>query len=345
MKLEEYFKLFIKNISLNINRIEKIESAISTWEEIFQEDNEIGERFREFYTQGSFATTTAVRPNNGDEFDVDAVLLVEVEKGDSKDFFNWIVERMKTKEKYKGKIKPKDRCVRVNYAGDFHVDIVPAKSTYGDSIFIPSKKEGEWVKTNPKGFKKWFDRMNIQHDRKLSPIVRILKHWRDKNVGDKIAPKSILLTTLVGKYMVEKNSYAETLVATLENLNNKLEELMNNQKDDATLEVCNPSLEDENLARDWDINKCRVFKDKLKSLHKKALEALEEPNKEKSIEKWQGIFEKFPSQLIEEGAKMAELIASGSVYVNSQGELNISQQGTQIKKHRFFGEREDDEKI
>ncbi|PGD07605.1 nucleotidyltransferase [Bacillus wiedmannii] len=338
MKISDYFKLFIANLSLNKGRKEKIDGALSTWEVLLSEDKEFNEKFKGFYSQGSYATKTAIRPSKDAEFDVDVILLLDVKKEDSKEFFNWVAERIKSKKTYEGKIKPQDRCIRIDYAGDFHVDIVPARTTYGDSILIPSKKEGNWVKTNPAGFKKWCDKKHIEHNEKFRSMVKILKYWRDENVGDNTAPKSILLTTLVGKYMIAKSSYAETLVATLDNMVTELDELIKDTPKDDAIKISNPSLEDENLARDWTVEKCRIFRDKLKNFHSKSLEALNDSNKESSIEKWQAIFgkKKFPNEL-PDGAKMAQAVAKGSIFVNSQGILNHNSQGVTIKEHRFFG--------
>ncbi|MFC0298454.1 SMODS domain-containing nucleotidyltransferase [Geobacillus jurassicus] len=346
MKLTNHFKQFIVNISLNKGRKERIDQALSTWKKILSEDEELSEKFKELFPQGSYATKTAIRPSNDGEFDVDVILLLDVKNQDSKEFFNWVTKRIKTKKAYEDKIKPKDRCIRIEYAGEFHVDIVPAKTTYGDSILIPSKTEGDWVKTNPVGFIKWCNKKHTEHNEKFRPIVKILKYWRDNNVGDNTAPKSILLTTLVGKCMVAKNSYAETLVATLENMITKLDELMNEASEDGIIEVVNPSLEDENLARDWSVEKCRIFRDKLQKLYSNSLEALTDPDKESSIEKWQAIFgkEKFPSEL-SEGAKMAEAVATGAVFVNREGILNQRNEGIPIKEHRFFGKGEINEEF
>ncbi|WP_191566218.1 SMODS domain-containing nucleotidyltransferase [Metabacillus idriensis] len=338
MKLSLHFKKFISNLSLNKARKERIDNALELWESILSEDVELSEKFRDFYSQGSYATKTAIRPSSDSDFDVDVILLLDVEKGDSKEFFNWVKDRIKSKKAYEDKIKPQDRCVRINYSGDFHVDIVPARTTHGDSIYIPSKKESDWVKTNPIGFKKWCDKMHKEHDEKFRPTVKILKYWRDENVGDFSAPKSILLTTLVGQYMIAKDSIAETLVATLENMVNKLDELIGESEKHEYISIANPSLEDENLARDWTVEKCQIFRNKLNRLYTKCLEAYEESDKEISIAKWQAIFgkNKFPSEL-PEGAKMAEAAAAGAVYVNKNGILNYDSQGTVIKEHRFFG--------
>lgn len=281
MKLDDHFKEFIGNISLNSSREERISNAISAWKNNFKSDEEIKPRFVEFYEQGSYATKTAVRPQNSNEFDVDVVLVVELDNQTTpKSALQWLGDRMKQKEAYKDKIKVRDRCVRVNYAGDFHLDVVLAKPYEGDSILIPSKREDSWVVTNPKGFKKWCSKVQAESNGKFIVVTKILKYWRDIKVGTETAPKSILLTTLIGNHVVGKNSVAESLVETLKSLVDNIDSAI---QDDGAVYVENPSQPDENLARDWDIDKFTVFKNKLTKLKNDAVAALDEPDKEESI--------------------------------------------------------------
>src|SRR5690606_35227394 len=138
-----------------------------------------------------------------------------------------------------------------------------------------------------------------------SKIVKILKHWRDENVGEETAPKSILLTILVGNAMVKESSIAETLIETLTQMVTDIESLISKLENDEDVPfVENPSLKDENLARKWSKLKAQRFLNKLTKLEKDCREAMDETDKEKSIEKWQEIFGKnyFPKDLGEANA-------------------------------------------
>lgn len=339
LKLNDYFEKFIANISLNVTRINRIESAINNWETKFQEDEELEEKFVDYYTQGSFSIGTGVRPKNEKEFDVDVVLILDItEQDEPRDILDLIKERIKSYKDFEDRVKVRDRCVRIDYANDFHVDVVPAFED-GTVIKIPSKKEQEWTKTNPSGFTKWCNDINKETDKYFSKVVKILKNWRDDNVGKDTAPKSILLTTLAGNTFTKKPSIAESLVETLEGIITEIELLIFGlQEDDDIPFVKNPSLEDENLARNWSKLKAQRFLNKLSKLKDDCQDALDESNKEKSIEKWQSIFGKdsFPSEL-GEASLMASNIQSGSIFVSPDGTLN-NKVGTRIKDHRFYGE-------
>ncbi|GIN23391.1 SMODS domain-containing nucleotidyltransferase [Siminovitchia fordii] len=338
MKLNDHFKKFLANISLNPTRVSRIESAIKNWKTKFKEDEELKGKFIDFYTQGSYSTDTGVRPKNNEEFDVDVVLVLDLGEDDQpKEILHWIKDRIKKHKEFEDRVIVKDRCVRIDYANDFHVDVIPA-FIYGDYIKIPSKKEGEWIKTNPVGFKEWCDNLNDDSDNYFSKIVKILKYWRTENVGKDTAPKSILLTTLVGNAHKKHPSVAETLVETLKVMKDDLDELISGLVEDGDVPfVKNPSLNDENLARNWTKLKAERFRNKLSTLKDNCQTALDEKNKEESIKLWQDIFgTDFPSEL-GEASNMAKSIQSGSVLVSSTGELNFTQ-GTAIREHRFYGE-------
>lgn len=146
MKLNDHFKQFVANISLNPTRIEKIESAVRNWEKKFKDDDEIKDIFVDYYTQGSYSTDTGVRPKSGEEFDVDVVLVMDIdEEADPKDILHHIKVRIKSHKEFEDRVKVKDRCVRIEYAKEFHVDVVPAFE-FDSCIKIPSKKK----KSGPK---------------------------------------------------------------------------------------------------------------------------------------------------------------------------------------------------
>lgn len=193
MKLNDHFKKFIANISLNPTRKSRIESALSHWEENFKADEEIKDLFLDFYAQGSYSTHTGIKPKSGGDFDVDAILKLNLDESeDPKETLKWIGERIKSHKEFEGRVKVRDRCVRIQYAEGFHVDIVPAIPVE-EIIKIPSKKENEWCKTNPAGFTSWCNDINSSSDKYFAKTVKIMKHWQGEKVGADTAP-------IVGKH-------------------------------------------------------------------------------------------------------------------------------------------------
>jgi len=95
--------------------------------------NEEGSPLRQFYItiypHGSTNLETTVKPSNGGEHDVDVIarLLVQ-ETSPQTAFLDLIYNRLKQRGCYT--LKRMNRCVRVQYADEFHIDITPAIRSY-----------------------------------------------------------------------------------------------------------------------------------------------------------------------------------------------------------------------
>ena len=83
----------------------------------------------------------------------------------------------------------KNRCIRLNYSGDFHMDILPGiqeNEWDEDKLQIPDRLLGCWVSSNPRGYAKWFlDKSNTV---KISLLEKALRaenlpsnDYEDKN--------------------------------------------------------------------------------------------------------------------------------------------------------------------
>lgn len=180
------------------------------------------------FPQGSFAIGTVVRPLNDDdsEFDVDLACRLAANTSLSPVLAKQLVGApLAADGRYAAKLEEKARCWRVNYAGEFHLDICPL--VVADTTdAIPDKELARWILTNPEGYAKWFNeradrartRMMLDHavlkaevvpfpednvDKGwLRRIVQLLKRhrdtWCDRVEGwqAEFAPISIIITTL-----------------------------------------------------------------------------------------------------------------------------------------------------
>ena len=141
------------------NRLKSAYEAISEW---LNNDPEFFRQVEfEIYPQGSVAIGTTTKPYGKTEFDLDVVIHIKLLSSnyEPEAIFNEVVRRLEEKEFYKGIMEPKSRCVRLNYAGDFHLDVVPGCMVVlydGDTIDITDQKNKIWLRSCPKGYKKWF---------------------------------------------------------------------------------------------------------------------------------------------------------------------------------------------
>ena len=230
----------------------------------------------QIFAQGSFALGTAVKPLGGDEFDIDLVALGNFPDEMPPSMVKYLVgRRLEENTTYANMLEEKNRCWRLNYAGQFHLDIIPAKPKQfcpNGTILVPDKEMKCWKETNPKGYLRWFalKKIPLVHERRgilldqasvepcpqyetvrekvpLQIANQIMKRHRDINfIGNRrIAPISIIITTLSGK------SYDGDvdILETLEGAAHKMEKYI--EYYNSLLYVKNPTNEDENFADKW----------------------------------------------------------------------------------------------
>ena len=129
----------------------------------------------EIYPQGSFLLGTVIKPiSNKDEYDIDLVcFLADLDKSETSqsELKSIVGTRLKENDTYERLLDEEGRrCWTLNYANEFHMDILPAIADldlqkigglHQDAILITDKKkidqgDVDWPKSNPKGYAKWF---------------------------------------------------------------------------------------------------------------------------------------------------------------------------------------------
>lgn len=235
------------------------------------------------YPQGSLRIGTTVRPLKYQEYDVDLVceLKIDYEKSDPVAVLNAIENRLKQDKTYESMIEKKNRCIRLNYANEFHMDILPGCPNGVDNngkLKVPDREVKEWKDSNPKGYAAWFqgkvdlyrealikaaaenveplpDHEPLERKFPLKRTVQLIKRYRDiyfKN-DEKAAPISIVLTTLSGYYYIGQVSVNEAL-------KDVLSKTVNGIPSNRRLVVLNPTNTDEDLSERWDDDMASYFK-------------------------------------------------------------------------------------
>ena len=180
--------------------------AVGAW--LDADDSELARYQPSVYPQGSFALGTAVKPLGDEEYDVDAVCLLQLKPYEvtQKQLKDLVGNRLKhPRSRYKDMIEPKEggrRCWTIRYAdaSRFHLDVLPAIPDAYDwllaldvpvewaksAILLTDRKtwndiKPEWPRSNPKGYVVWFkDRMRIR----LEEIKRLRARELRKEVEE-----------------------------------------------------------------------------------------------------------------------------------------------------------------
>ncbi|MXX97367.1 MAG: nucleotidyltransferase [Rhodothermaceae bacterium] len=303
MILKKAFDNFLRDrVNLNQTRIDRIISAHHSVREKLEEDEWISKYFIDSKLQGSYALGTAIRSSHKEgTYDVDVVLGLDLEDeyGQLPSGISVLKNVQSALEEislYSGKTEILKCCVRVAYSSDgldFHLDVVPAHVPEGmrDPLQIPR----DWDKTNPLGYIDWFNETNRNGSGHLRRVVRLVKYWKDLHKLE--SPNSMVLTTLAGRFLPkEALSVDDALVQVLGGMIAWADECSNADE----LDVPNPSLPEENLARDWHFDQFTSFRDRLRSAYEDAKTARDSIDEQETIDLWNGphLFDgKFPTEV------------------------------------------------
>lgn len=248
------------------------------------------------YLHGSGALGTSIKPIGRDEFDVDLISLIlglgrEITPARLKAV---IGQRMREHVYYASILEEKKRCWRLNYAGDFHLDISPTianPNCVNGGELVPDRKLRDWHATNPRAYRALFDKraalvptmtqsiIAAQRDAAttepfpvrqsvkgvLRRTVQLLKRHRDLKflyTQEEVAPISIIITTLAMRsyeLCVRRHVFVDELqllVDTIRLMPVFIERSVDNGRQ--IYAVWNETTEGENFAERWNEEPARV---------------------------------------------------------------------------------------
>lgn len=227
------------------------------------------------FPQGSFRIQTTVRPWRYDEYDLDLVCRLAIPLGLQVDpmwVYGLVEERLAANETYRTRLERYKRCLRIVYAGRFHLDITPARpdpSGVANHLVVPDRKLKAWKPSDPRGFATWFNMRTLAGRRlalvkaaeplpekepahgkpPLKRTVQLMKRHRDivfRGADD--APRSIVLSTLAARHYAGEESIADALENVLVGIQRTLAAC------EPPLRVLNPTNPKENFADSWEGN-------------------------------------------------------------------------------------------
>lgn len=160
------------------------------------------------WLQGSYKFDTQIRPaKSTQEYDIDMGLYF-CASSDVNDFpispsqvksylqqslLSYIHEDIK-----EVLIPPKERCARVHYNQNFHIDIPAYHLNTATSKGVLATQTQGWEDSDPKALYLWFrDCCSNERLSKIKRQIRYLKCWSNIHCSDSTMPSSILLTILV----------------------------------------------------------------------------------------------------------------------------------------------------
>jgi len=294
MKLVPQFEKFLADeVNLNKTRIKTLANGVNAIESFIR-----GADWKPlvlgFSPQGSWAHKTIIKPPGSAGFDADLLVFIQAVHGwTPKDYILDLRRVFNVSETYKDKLVLGNRCVTLEYSGDFSLDVVPCivnRSHMTQRYEVCNRTDDVFEPTDGLAFAEWFDQRNawVGNDN-LRKVIRLLKYLRD--VKTTFSCKSILLSTLTGNTVTPDDIQSlhfsdlptafRTLVARLDNYLQARPRLH---------KVTNPALPLEDFVRHWDDAKYENFREMIHKYRGWIDEAYVAPGEADSVKKWRRIF-------------------------------------------------------
>jgi hypothetical protein len=266
MDFDAHFQGFlVSTVNLKPWKLDLLDTRVAAITNAFQADSAVGSMYKEHLPQGSWAQQTIINPVGiFDEFDADILLHLEQDSDwneDPKKYLQQVRAAFKRHSTYQSMVVRKNRCVRIDYANDCHVDVVPAITLDDGRQVIINYAENIFEDTNPVGFADWMKERDDITGGNLRRVIRLFKWLRDfKNT---FSCPSIILTVMLGNrvgYWDSDARYSDiptTLVNLLEDLSTWLDQ------HSAMPLLDDPSCPGTSFNHRWDEAKYSTFKKKV----------------------------------------------------------------------------------
>ena len=293
MKLTNYFKSFLeKEVNLNPSRITLLDERIETITNVLKDSNKFKDNFIDVIPQGSYAHKTIIKPvQSTNEFDADILLYIEeFTEWEAEAYVQALYQFFRDNSTYRDKVSRKTRCVTIDYANDFHIDVVPFMERHG-SKYVTNRHDNTFELTDPEKYTEWLDERNRITKHHFVKVIRLIKYIRDYKRTFSV--KSIILNTLLGEQvndaaLLEDENCYKDVPTTLYTVMKKLKAYVENNYYMPT--IADPGETGENFGDRWDQVGWSVFRNKMIFYSDKITEAYEEPDLDKSLAKWKEIF-------------------------------------------------------
>ncbi|MEK5377587.1 nucleotidyltransferase domain-containing protein [Paenibacillus sp. FSL P2-0173] len=277
-QLEMLLHRMCSKLQISPSMHETVECSYHAVSKVLEQSIYFKESDLQIYPQGSLRIGTTVRPFGSQEFDLDFVMQVNNIRFQNikspVEFLQNVYKVLYNHGVYRDKVELKNRCVRINYANNFHMDILPAIPVSGvheHCIVVPDRAAANWKDSNPKGYAEWFQKIaenytpwnfeiiekaevqrlpeleTIDEKPPLKRAVQMLKRFRDYyfQTEVKIAPISIVLTTLAAHHYKGQGSVYDTMKGILDGIKEQI-------RDCSRIRVYNPKNHKELLSERWE---------------------------------------------------------------------------------------------
>ena len=223
------FNLFLReHVNLNQSRLDTLHSRVSSLDTALEEISILEDKLEgSLIPQGSFAHRTIIKPLSGNDFDADVLLpIAEQDEWEPKKYTLELKRALDAVPRYVDKTVLGKRCVTIQFANDFHIDVVPFIERADGKTYITHRTRNEFIRQDPTAFTDWFNEQNSTTNGHLVRVIRLVKWLRDRSSID--CPSVVLAALLAERAksfagIDDYGNVATTFTALLEDLRDYLD--------------------------------------------------------------------------------------------------------------------------
>lgn len=276
-------------VNLSKSSLEKLEEHVAGLWIAVSNSEDVPNTPTDWQQQGSWAYGTIIKSQSGRNFDADIVLEFEDADLEPKEYLLRVNRALSHHGTYSGKTELKSRCVRVNYVGEHHVDLVPLVTVFGIN-YIVNRTTNQLERAEPVGYAEWFNERDAWAGGQLHKVVRLVKYIRDTKRTH--ATKSVILTTLLGEQVEEGDKFS-TIIEALAVLVRRMSDYLAPYSFKPSLP--DPSCVGATFDHRWSQEEFQTLQNVLTSLTKRIEEARAASSAGEATTKWRGLFgDRFP---------------------------------------------------
>lgn len=288
--VDEFDRFLDEVVNLSPGRLNTLKNRVEVIDRVLRNVEDEKLVVVEARPQGSAAQGTIINPRDMQRgFDADVLVECEDNLEGPRELLKRVERVVRGSARHADMVRRGTRCVTLDYAGEFHLDLVPCVRRYG-ALNIANRQTNRWETTDPDGFNDWLATRDEIANGHLIHTIRLLKYLRDYKRRPKI--KSVILTVLLGR-LVESRPTADfedlptTFVLLLEDLHR-----------DARAHTGAPYLTEPTCSAvlrlddtDW-----AAFTNQVGSLARRAREAYDCERQDGTLARWRELFgDRFPS--------------------------------------------------
>lgn len=174
-------------LDISPSQRETVEKSYESIGAVLAESNSLSSCDPHIQAQGSILLDTVVKPGPDQDFDVDATCLLncDFQTESSESIYRFVWDVLQAHGTYGPMSERKNRCIRIDFADNYHVDVTPCVPNPASplAIHVPDRELKMWKPSNPQLYARMFEDVAKLRPIFRKPMIAVANDGRSKAAG------------------------------------------------------------------------------------------------------------------------------------------------------------------